>query len=195
MRDFPDIAGIYFRRIHIMKAYSADHIRNIAVAGHGGKGKTTLCEAMLYISGASDRLGRVADGNTVLDFDAEEKRRKSSVSSAMAAIEWNDTKINLLDAPGLFDFEGGSAEAVRAADAVLIVTSAGSGVDVGTQKAFKAAEKRGAAKFFAITKTDSDHRSFYKTFDALKEVYGNKLCPTVTPIWRRNCWMKWLWEE
>ena len=169
-----------------MKAYSADHIRNIAVAGHGGKGKTTLCEAMLYISGASDRLGRVADGNTVLDFDAEEKRRKSSVSSAMAAIEWNDTKINLLDAPGLFDFEGGSAEAVRAADAVLIVTSAGSGVDVGTQKAFKAAEKRGAAKFFAITKTDSDHRSFYKTFDALKEVYGNKLCPTVIPHMEGN---------
>lgn len=169
-----------------MKAYSANNIRNIAVVGHGGKGKTTLCEAMLYISGATDRLGRVADGNTVLDFDAEEKRRKSSVSSAMAAIEWDNTKLNIIDAPGLFDFEGGVAEAVRAAEAVLIVTSAGSGVDVGTEKAFKAAEKSGAAKFFAITKTDSDHRSFYKTFDALKEVYGNKLCPTIIPYMEGN---------
>lgn len=169
-----------------MKAYTANHIRNIAVVGHGGKGKTTLCEAMLYVAGVTERLGRVADGNTVLDFDAEEKRRKSSVSSAMAAIEWDNTKLNIIDAPGLFDFEGGAAEAIRAAEAVLIVTSAGSGVDVGTQKAFKAAEKRGAAKFFAITKTDSDHRNFYKTFDALKEVYGNKLCPTIIPYMEGN---------
>ena len=169
-----------------MKAYTSNNIRNIAVLGHGGKGKTTLCEAMLYISGATDRLGKVADGNTVLDFDAEEKRRKSSVSSAMAAIEWDNTKLNIIDAPGLFDFENGAAEAVRAAEAVLIVTSAGSGVDVGTEKAFKAAEKRGLAKFFAITKTDSDHRSFYKTFDALKEKYGNKLCPTIIPYMEGN---------
>ena len=169
-----------------MKAYTSNNIRNIAVLGHGGKGKTTLCEAMLYLAGATDRLGKVADGNTVLDFDAEEKRRKSSVSSAMAAIEWDNTKLNIIDAPGLFDFESGAAEAVRAAEAVLIVTSAGSGVDVGTEKAFKAAEKRGLAKFFAITKTDSDHRSFYKTFEALKEVYGNKLCPTIIPYMEGN---------
>lgn len=102
-----------------MKAYTSNNIRNIAVLGHGGKGKTTLCEAMLYIAGASDRLGRVADGNTVLDFDSEEKRRKSSVSSAMAALEWDNTKLNIIDAPGLFDFEGGAAEAVRAAEACL----------------------------------------------------------------------------
>ena len=141
---------------------------------------------MLYVTGATDRLGKVADGNTVLDFDAEEKRRKSSVSSAMAAIEWDNTKLNIIDAPGLFDFETGAAEAVRAVEAVLIVTSAGSGVDVGTEKAFKAAEKRGLAKFFAITKTDSDHRSFYKTFEALKETYGNKLCPTIIPYMEGN---------
>ena len=169
-----------------MKAYTSNNIRNIAVLGHGGKGKTTLCEAMLYIAGASDRLGRVADGNTVLDFDSEEKRRKSSVSSAIAALEWDNTKLNIIDAPGLFDFEGGAAEAVRAAEAVLIVTSACSGVDVGTEKAFRAAEKKGAAKFFAVTKTDSDHRNFYKTFDALKEVYGNKLCPTIIPYMEGN---------
>ena len=132
-----------------MKAYTSNNIRNIAVLGHGGKGKTTLCEAMLYISGASERLSKVADGNTVLDFDAEEKRRKSSVSSAMAAIEWDNTKLNIIDAPGLFDFENGSAEAVRAAEAVLIVTSAGSGVDVGTEKAFKAACVLGASAVLA----------------------------------------------
>lgn len=169
-----------------MKAYTSNNIRNIAVLGHGGKGKTTLCEALLYISGASDRLGKVADGNTVLDFDAEEKRRKSSVSSAMAAIEWDNTKLNIIDAPGLFDFENGSAEAVRAAETVLIVTSAGSGIDVGTEKAFKAAYKRGLAKIFAITKTDSDHRNFYKTFDALKAAYGSGICPTVIPHMEGN---------
>lgn len=169
-----------------MKTYTSNNIRNIAVVGHGGKGKTTLCEAMLYVAGATDRLGKVAEGNTVLDFDAEERRRKSSVSSAMAAIEWDNTKLNIIDAPGLFDFEGGVAEAVRAAEAVLIVTSAGSGVDVGTEKAFNAAEKKGIGKFFAITKTDSDHRNFYKTFEALKEVYGNKLCPTIIPYMEGN---------
>ena len=164
-----------------MKSYTAENIRNIAVAGHGGKGKTTLCEALLFTAGASDRLGKVADGNTVLDFDAEEKRRKTSVSSAMAAFEWDNKKINLLDAPGLFDFEGGVSEAVRAAEAVLIVASAGSGVDVGTQKAYKAADKKGIAKMFAITKIDSDQRSFYKTYEALKGEYGSALCPTIVP--------------
>jgi elongation factor G len=169
-----------------LKSYTANNIRNIAVAGHGGKGKTTLCEAMLFIAGASDRLGKVADGNTVLDFDAEEKRRKTSVSSAMAAIEWNNTKLNIIDAPGLFDFEGGVAEAVRAAEAVLIVASAGSGVDVGTQKAFKAADKKGIAKMFAITKNDSDERSFYKTYEALKGTYGSSLCPAIVPYMEGN---------
>lgn len=87
-----------------MKPYTAEDIRNIAVVGHGGRGKTTLCEAMLFTAGATDRLGKVADGNTVLDFDAEEKRRKTSVSSAMASFEWNGKKMNIIDAPGLFDF-------------------------------------------------------------------------------------------
>ncbi len=164
-----------------MKTYSADKIRNVAIAGHTGKGKTTLAEAMLYITGASDRLGRVADGNTVMDFDAEEKKRQCSLSTAVAALEWRDTKINLLDAPGKFDFEGGVYEAMRAAGCALIVTSAGSGFDVGAEKAIKAADARGLSKFFVITKLDGENRDFYKTFDALKDAIGTKLCPVVIP--------------
>jgi elongation factor G len=99
-----------------LKAYNAKDIRNIALAGHGDRGKTTLAEAMLYIAKATDRLGRVADGNTVLDFDAEEKRRTASVSTAVAPLEWGGCKINLLDTPGMFDFAGGIAEGMRAAE-------------------------------------------------------------------------------
>lgn len=164
-----------------MKTYSAENIRNIVIAGHTHKGKTSLAEAMLFVSGATDRHGKVADGNTVMDFDPEEKKRKCSLSSALASLEWRDTKINLLDAPGKFDFEGGACEAFRAAECALIVTSAGSGVDVGAEKAVKAADARGIAKFFAITKCDGDNRDFYKTFDALKNEIGQKLCPVVVP--------------
>lgn len=169
-----------------MKAYSANDIRNIAILGHGGKGKTTLCEAMLYTAGATDRLGKVADGNTVLDFDAEEKRRKTSVSSAMATFEWNGRKMNIIDAPGFFDFEGGVAEAVRAGGSAVIVTSAGSGVDVGAEKAFKAATNRGIAKFFVVTGVDAEDKSFYSTFDALKAEYGTPLCPILIPLMNGN---------
>ncbi|MBE6776080.1 MAG: elongation factor G [Ruminococcaceae bacterium] len=164
-----------------MKSYSVNNIRNIAIAGHTGKGKTALSEAMFYVAGITDRLGRVADGNTIMDYDAEEKKRKCSISSATASFEWRDTKINVLDAPGKFDFAGGMAEAMRAADCAVIVTSAGSGIDVGLEKAIKAADQRNIAKFFAITKVDSENRDFYKTFEALKAELGNKLCPVVVP--------------
>ncbi len=164
-----------------MKSYSVNNIRNVAIAGHTGKGKTALSEAMFYVAGITDRLGRVADGNTVMDYDAEEKKRKCSISSATASFEWRDTKINILDAPGKFDFAGGMAEAMRAADCAVIVTSAGSGIDVGLEKAIKAADQRNIAKFFAVTKVDSENRDFYKTFEALKEELGNKLCPVVVP--------------
>ncbi|MBE6774111.1 MAG: elongation factor G [Clostridia bacterium] len=164
-----------------MKAYTVNNIRNIAIAGHTGKGKTALSEAMLYVAGVTDRLGKVADGNTIMDYDAEEKKRKCSISAACASLEWRDTKINILDAPGKFDFAGGMAEAMRAADCAVIVTSAGSGVDVGLEKAIKAADARKLAKFFVITKVDSENRDFYKTFEALKAELGNKLCPVVVP--------------
>ena len=159
-----------------LKAYNAKDIRNIAIAGHGGRGKTTLAEAMLYTAKATDRLGRVADGTTVLDFDAEEKKRKATVSTAVAAIEWNGAKINIIDTPGLFDFAGGMSEGIRAADSVLIVTAAGSGFDVGAEKALKAANARGISRMFAITRCDADNTDFYKTF-----AVGGASCPVLVP--------------
>ncbi len=165
-----------------MKSYNAKNIRNIAIAGHGGRGKTTLAEAMLYLAKATDRLGRVADGNTVLDFDAEEKRRKATVSTAVAPLEWKDTKVNIIDTPGLFDFAGGLSEGIRAAECVLIVAAAGLGFDVGAEKAFKAASARGIAKMFAITRCDAENTDFYKTFNAIKEEIGPAICPVIIPL-------------
>ncbi|MCR5150157.1 MAG: elongation factor G [Clostridiales bacterium] len=164
-----------------MKEYAPKDIRNVVIAGHSGKGKTTLAEAILYTAKATDRLGRVADGNTVLDFDAEEKRRKATITTAMAAFEWKNTKINLLDTPGLFDFAGGVAEGIRAAESVIIVLSAGSDIDVGAEKAYKAASNAGIAKIFAVTRCDAENTDFYKTFNALKDKYGASVCPVVVP--------------
>ena len=115
-----------------MKQYQAKNIINIALAGHSGSGKTTLTEAMLYLSGGSDRLGKVSEGNTICDFDPEAVKRQTSVTAAVAPVEWRNYKINMIDTPGLFDFEGGVCEAVRAADSVLITVSGKSGVAVGT---------------------------------------------------------------
>ena len=164
-----------------MKAYTKENIRNVVIAGHGSRGKTTLAEAMLYLSGASDRLGKVTDGNTVLDFDAEEKKRKVSVSSAVANFEWRNRKINIIDTPGLFDFEGGRSEGIRAAETVIVVLSSGHGVDVGAEKALRTADRNGLSKFVAVSKCDGEDRDFYKTLNALKEKYGTAICPVVIP--------------
>ena len=166
-----------------MKAYNAENIRNIVLAGHGGRGKTSLAEAMLYLSGSADRLGRISDGTTVLDSDPEEKKRKASVSTAVAYTQWKDTKINIIDTPGLFDFAGGMSEGMRAAECALIVTAAGCKYDVGAEKAFKAAEKRNIARMIVITKTDAENTNFYKTISLLREVHGNKICPVVVPYY------------
>ena len=164
-----------------MKAYTADSIRNVVIAGHGGRGKTTLAEAMLFIAGASDRLGRVLDGNTVMDFDPEEKRRKNSVASAVCPVEWLNTKVNIIDTPGLFDFESGVCEGMRAAETALIVLAAGSGVDVGAEKAYKAASARNMAKFVVVTRCDAENSDFYKTLEALQAEYAAAVCPVVVP--------------
>ena len=129
-----------------MKTYDAKDIRNVAVVGHASKGKTTLTEAMLYIAGATERMGKVADANTVTDYDAEEKKRKLSTSSAVAPVEYNSKKINFIDTPGLFDFAEGAAEGLRAAETAVIVVSARSGLAVGAEKAFKNAGSRRMAR-------------------------------------------------
>ncbi len=164
-----------------MKSYAKENIRNVTIAGHGARGKTTLAEAMLYIAGASDRLGRVADGNTVLDFDAEEKKRKVSISSAMACIEWRDRKVNIIDTPGLFDFEGARSEGIRAAETAVIVLSCGHNVDVGAEKTLRIAGRKGLSKFIAVSKCDGENRDFYKTLGDLQGKYGTAICPVVVP--------------
>ncbi|MGN1317191.1 MAG: elongation factor G [Acutalibacteraceae bacterium] len=164
-----------------MKAYAKENIRNVVIAGHGARGKTTLAEAMLYIAGASDRMGRVADGNTVLDFDAEEKKRKVSISSAMACIEWRDRKVNIIDTPGLFDFEGARSEGMRAAETAIVVLSCGHNVDVGAEKTLRIAGRKGLSKFIAVSKCDGENRDFYKTLNDLQEKYGTAICPVVIP--------------
>lgn len=165
-----------------MKQYEAKHILNIALAGHSGAGKTSIVEAMLYLSGATDRLGKVGEGNTVCDFDPEEIRRKTSVLTSAAPLEWKNYKINLLDTPGLFDFEGGVREAVRAADCMLIAVSGKDGVAVGTEKAFAAANTRGLSKIFFVNGLCDESADFYKVFERLKASFGPSVCPVVVPF-------------
>ena len=164
-----------------MNTYPAKNIINVAMAGHSGAGKTSLAEAMLYLAGASDRRGKVSEGNTVCDSDPEEIRRKTSVSTAVAPFEWKNKKINLLDTPGLFDFQGGLYEAARAAESVVIVLAGKSGVSVGTEKAFAAAEKRGLSKIFFVNGLCDEGSDFYKVFEDLKASFGPSVCPIVVP--------------
>ncbi|MDD5795347.1 MAG: elongation factor G [Oscillospiraceae bacterium] len=164
-----------------MKQYDAKRILNIALAGHSGSGKTSVAESIIYLTGGSDRLGSIADGNTVLDFDSEEIKRKSSVLTAVAPVEWKNTKINLIDTPGLFDFEGGVYEGMRAADSALIVVSGKDGVNVGTEKAVKIATKQGLTKIFFVNGLCDESARFYRVFENLKATFGPAVCPVVVP--------------
>lgn len=165
-----------------MKTYAPDQIRNIALAGHASKGKTTLLEAMLHLAGATERAGKVADGNTVTDFDAEEKKRHISMASAVASIEYKSKKLNFIDTPGLFDFEQGAFEGMRAAETAVIVVSARSGLAVGAEKAFKNAGSRRMARVLVTTKMDDDRADFYKSFNGIVAKFGTAACPVVVPI-------------
>ena len=165
-----------------MKTYAPDQIRNIALAGHTSKAKTTLLEAMLHLAGATERAGKVADGNTVTDFDAEEKKRHISMASAVASIEYKSKKLNFIDTPGLFDFEQGAFEGLRAAETAVIVVSARSGLAVGAEKAFKNAGSRRMARVLVTTKMDDDRADFYKSFNGIVAKFGTAACPVVVPI-------------
>ncbi len=161
---------------------NAGNIRNITLVGHASKGKTTLCEAMLNIAGVTERQGKVLDGNTVCDFDSEERKRKIGISSAVASIKYKGKDINFIDTPGLFDFAMGSAEGVRAADTAIIVVSARSGLAVGAEKAFKNAGSKGLARIFVTTKMDDARADFYKSFNGIVAKFGTQVCPVVVPV-------------
>ena len=164
-----------------MKQYTADKIKNIALLGHGGSGKTTLADAILYYSGSIERIGKIADSTTTMDFDAEEKKRKVSVSTSVYATEIGDKKLNLIDAPGLFDFAGGACEALAAADSVIITISGKSGLTVGARQSFEKAKELGKSIAIFVGKLDSTHAHFYRVISALAGKYGAVICPVVVP--------------
>ena len=166
--------------------YTANSIRNVCLLGHSGSGKTALAESLLYMTGVIDRIGKNADGNTVCDYDPEEIRRNISISSALVPLDYKGVRINLLDTPGGFDFTGAVVEALRAADAAIIVCSAKDGITVGFEKAWKYCRERNMPCFIYISKVDEDNSDYNATFNALRERYGNRIAPLVVPIWDGN---------
>ncbi|MBQ0105455.1 MAG: elongation factor G [Armatimonadetes bacterium] len=165
-----------------MKDYLIEQIRNIAVAGHGGTGKTSVIESMLYIAGATTRLGKVDDGNTVCDYDPDEIARKMSLYTSICRIEWNGTKLNVLDTPGFADFVGDVVGAMSAVETALIVVDGSGIVEVGTDNAMELASNAGNAKIIFINKRDKDNQSWTNTVEALKESYGSAVTPLFIPI-------------
>lgn len=165
-----------------MKVYRTDEIRNVVLLGHGGSGKTSLAEAMAYVSGATSRMGKVTDGNTISDFDKEEQKRQFSISTTLIPIEWEKAKINVLDTPGYFDFVGEVEEAVSAADAAVIVVSGKAGVEVGTEKAWELCDKYDLPRMVYVTEMDVDDASFRQVVQDLTERYGKVIAPHFQPI-------------
>lgn len=165
-----------------MAIYSTKQIRNIALAGHGGSGKTSLAEAMLFVSGGTDRLGNVPDGNTVCDYDAEEQTRKFSLSASLAHVFWKDVKINIIDTPGYLDFEGEVKQGVRVADSVVICVDGKAGMEVGTELAWDKAVEAGVPRAFFINKCDNYDAHFGATFNQLHDKFGKSLCPVFIPV-------------
>lgn len=156
--------------------------KNIALAGHAGSGKTTLCEALLYQSGVTERIGKITEGNTVSDYTAEEIKRKSSVYTTLSTIRTDALQVNLLDTPGMFDFAGEMTEGIYGSDCTLITVSGKSGVRVGTQKAYDCAVALGKPRMFVVTKLDDDNANFYNVLTDLKSKFGSTVCPVVVPV-------------
>ena len=172
------------RREYILM--TAKDIRNICLLGHGGNGKTSLVESMLYLTGGIDRMGKVTDGNTVCDCDPEETKRKISISLSVAPIEFKGCKINVLDTPGYFDFSGEVLEALRVADAGIIVCSAKGGISVGTEKAWKYLQERNMPRAIYISKTDEEGGDFNGAWESLRDKFGRTVCPIMMPMWDEN---------
>ena len=163
-------------------AYPIEKIRNICLLGHGGDGKTSLVESLLYRTGGTDRLGKIAEGNTVSDYDPEEIKRHISISAAVAPIEIHGKKLNLIDVPGYFDFAGEMSGPLHAVEGAVIVISAATGISTGFEKAWNATEKHGLARIIAVSQVDREHINYRKVLDELRSTYGNCIIPTVLPI-------------
>ena len=165
-----------------MKGYTSETIRNVALVGHGGCGKTTFLDSALLATGVIDRLGKVEDGNTVSDYDKMEIEKGFSINTSIVPVEWKDSKINFIDTPGYFDFIGEVNAALRASEAAVILVDAGAGIQVGTEQAWKACERYKMPRFIVINKRDKDEFDFYKTFNKLKAKFGETLIPFSWPL-------------
>ena len=165
-----------------MNVYTTDKIRNVVLLGHGGAGKTSLVEAMAYLSGITNRMGKISDGNTISDYAKEETKRLFSINTSVVPIIWDDVKINILDTPGYFDFVGEVEEAVSAADAAIIVVSGKNGIEVGTKKAWEICEKYKLPRMVFVTDMDIDNASYRQVVTDLQELYGKKIAPFHLPI-------------
>ncbi|MCQ2452178.1 MAG: GTP-binding protein, partial [Oscillospiraceae bacterium] len=162
-------------------SYTTDKIRNVILIGHGSSGKTSLAESMLYITGAIDRQGKVADGNTVCDYDPEEIKRKISISTSVAPVIYDNHKINIIDTPGFFDFAGDVMTALAAADFAVVVVTAKDGITVGTERAFKRLRGAKVPFMFYISKIDEENTNCNKIIYQIRERFGNKICAVTIP--------------
>ena len=170
------------REVLEMNVYTTEKIRNVVLLGHSGCGKTSLVEAMAYLAGQTTRMGTVADGSTISDFDKEEIKRQFSIHTSVVPIEWDNVKINILDTPGFFDFVGEVEEAVSAADAAIIVVSGKAGIQTGTKRAWEICEKYKLPRMIFVTDMDIDNASFKDVVLKLQELYGKKIAPFHLPI-------------
>lgn len=165
-----------------MNVYTTDKIRNVVLLGHAGSGKTSLVEAMAYLAGMTNRMGTVADGNTISDYDKEEIKRNISIHTSLVPIPWGDVKVNILDTPGSFDFVGEVEEAASVADAAIIVVSGKAGVQTGTKRAWDICEKYKLPRIFFVTEMDIDNASYRQVVEDLQALYGKKIAPFHLPI-------------
>ncbi|WBW49331.1 elongation factor G [Peptoniphilus equinus] len=165
-----------------MKVYKTDQVRNLALVGHSGSGKTNLTEAMLFQSGATQKLGNVSEKNTVSDFSKEEMERGTSIGTSIIPVEWRNTKVNIIDTPGYMDFVGEAYGALRASEAALMVIDATAGIEVGTERMWKYTEKIGLPRIIFINKIDGENVNFRRLMEELEEAFGKKVIPFSVPI-------------
>jgi elongation factor G len=165
-----------------LKEYSTERIRNVAFVSHSGAGKTTVGDAMLFVTGGNDRFGRVDDETSVLDYDSEEIRRKTTISTGLAPVEWQGNKINILDTPGYFDFVGEVRSALRVADGALIVVDATGGVEVGTELVWQYTSEYEIPRLLVVNKLDRENTDFQNILNQLRNVFGSRVLPLYLPI-------------